>query len=102
MLKAPEVIGFLLVLTFVFNLLGIYSLTYLFVGFVLPAACRYKDIKIFHYWECFAILLFMRQVTDAFQTLDVILQVSLGSIIGAALASQLQIRPETNRVDQNL
>jgi hypothetical protein len=72
MLRAPEVILFFFVLTLLFNLVGVYTLTYLCLGFGLPAVCRYKDIKIFNYWECFAMLLYLRTITDAFQTFDVL------------------------------
>ena len=60
-----------LIATFIPNLFGFYSLTYLCLGFFLPGICFYKDIKVFNYWECFAMLLFLRNFTDAFQTLDV-------------------------------
>jgi hypothetical protein len=74
----------------VFSIIGFYSLNYLLMGFLLPAVCRYKDIKLFNYWECLALLLFLRNFTSTFQSLDVTCNFNSGSISSAALASQLR------------
>jgi len=62
----------------------------LILGFVLPAVCRYKDIKIFNYWECFAFLLYYRTLTSAGQSLDVIFYNKTGNTNYCTMASLIQ------------
>lgn len=46
-------------------------LTYGFVGLVMPLFCTAKQLKVNHYWPCYAVLLFLRMFTSCLAFLDV-------------------------------